>query len=276
MKKKKSNFSNLIIIIAFVIGFSLLLYPTVSNWWNSFHQTQAIADYNHVVETVAPYDKEKMLADARKYNERLAGKPQGWILTDTEKAEYESLLDVAGTGMMGYVEVPVINVSLPVYHGVEDSVLQVAVGHIEGSSLPVGGSSTHCVISGHRGLPSAKLFSNLDQVAEGDVFMLNILGETLTYEVDQIRIVEPEELDELKIQAGKDFCTLVTCTPYGVNSHRMLVRGERIENIEDFTNIGADAIEVDKFIVAVIIAVIVLFILFAGMMFVTGRKRERR
>lgn len=151
-------------------------------------------------------------------------------MTEEERAEYESLLNVSGNGIIGYIEIPMIQCSLPIYHGTEESVLQIAVGHIEGSSLPTGGAGTHCVLSGHRGLPSAKLFTDLDQLAEGDTFILRILDETLTYEVDQIRTVEPYELDDLGIEEGKDYCTLVTCTPYGINTHRLLVRGRRVDN----------------------------------------------
>ena len=229
MKKKNNKRTTVILVVLLLAGLSLLLYPTVSDYWNSFHQTRAIASY---AETVAELDNtqyDALWEAARHYNEALARRNSAFILSEAQKKEYESLLDVSGLGVMGYVEIPEINCSLPIYHGTEESVLQIAVGHIEWSSLPVGGESSHCVISGHRGLPSAKLFTNLDKLIEGDTFMLRVLDEVLTYEVDQILIVEPQETSPLKIEEGKDYCTLVTCTPYGINSYRLLVRGHRID-----------------------------------------------
>ncbi len=214
-------------------GLGLLGYPTFADWWNSFHQSRAIAGYAEKVSQIDDVDYEKMLEDARAYNKTLVEKGDGrFNMTDEEREDYNSLLNVDGNGIMGYVDIPKINVTLPVYHGTDETILQIAVGHIEGSSLPVGGKGTHCVISGHRGLPSAKLFTDLDQLQEGDIAQITILDETLTYEVDQIRIVLPNELTELAIDAEKDLLTMVTCTPYGINSHRMLVRGHRIENPE--------------------------------------------
>ena len=231
MKKKKNKRTTVLLVVLLLAGLSLLLYPTVSDYWNSFHQTRAIASY---AETVAELDNTQYDAlwdAAQRYNEALARRNMTFFLSEAQEKEYESLLDVSGLGIMGYVEIPEINCSLPIYHGTEESVLQIAVGHIEWSSLPVGGESSHCVISGHRGLPSAKLFTNLDKLTEGDTFMLRVLDEVLTYEVDQILIVEPQETGALRIEEGKDYCTLVTCTPYGINSHRLLVRGHRIDNL---------------------------------------------
>ena len=259
--------------MAFVVGLAMLLYPTISNYWNSIHQTQAIASYSNAVEDAQQSEKDLMWKQAVLYNEKLSDNTQVWKLTEAQRTEYESILDVTGTGIMGYVEIPKIHVSLPIYHGVEESVLQVAIGHLEGTSLPTGGKSTHCVISGHRGLMSAKLFSELDQLTEGDLFVLLVLDETLTYEVDQIRIVEPDELDDLKIVQGKDYCTLVTCTPYGVNSHRLLIRGHRTENAEDYANITANAVEFGAFTVAAFIAVPILIALFVWVMVTTRRKK---
>ena len=244
MKKKKKNRTTILLVVLLLAGLSLLLYPTVSDYWNSFHQTRAIATY---AETVAELDNtqyDELWDAAQRYNEALARQGSVLRLSEAQKKEYESLLDVSGLGIMGYIEIPEINCSLPIYHGTEESVLQIAVGHIEWSSLPVGGESSHCVISGHRGLPSAKLFTNLDKLTEGDTFMLRVLDEVLTYEVDQILIVEPQETGALRIEEGKDYCTLVTCTPYGINSHRLLVRGHRIDNVEeaDAVRITADAI----------------------------------
>ena len=207
-------------------------------------------------------DYEKMWQEAEAYNQKLSYQPNRWNLTEEEEEEYNRILDVGGTGIMGYIEIPEIKVSLPIYHGTDEGVLQIAVGHIPGSSLPVGGIGTHSVVSGHRGLPSAKLFTNLDELDEGDVFMIRVLDETLTYEVDKISIVEPDDLTGLEIDPELDLCTLVTCTPYGVNSHRLLVRGHRIPNLEDDSiRVTADAMQVDRLIVASAIAVPILLIL---------------
>ena len=273
--KKKGNFLNILLVLVFFVGLSLLLYPAVSDYWNSFHQTRAIASY---AETVAELDNtqyDALWEAARHYNEALARRNSAFILSEAQKKEYESLLDVSGLGVMGYVEIPEINCSLPIYHGTEESVLQIAVGHIEWSSLPVGGESSHCVISGHRGLPSAKLFTNLDKLIEGDTFMLRVLDEVLTYEVDQILIVEPQETSPLKIEEGKDYCTLVTCTPYGINSHRLLVRGHRIENLDDGTSIRitADAVQIDPVLVAPAVAAPILLLLLVWLL-VKYRKRK--
>lgn len=258
----KKNLSSIILAVVFFIGLSLLLYPTISDYWNSIHQSQAIASYTKAVAEVNDVDYEKIWNDAVEYNRRLAESKQKWILTKEEEKEYHSLLNVGGNGIMGYIEIPSINVSLPVYHGVDEAVLQIATGHIEGTSLPVGGENTHVVLSGHRGLPSAKLFTDLDLLKEGDTFILRVMDETLAYEVDQIRIVEPENLTDIVIEEGEDLCTLVTCTPYGINSHRLLVRGHRCEYVEENTvRVTADAIQIDPAIVAPIVAIPILVIL---------------
>lgn len=261
MKKKKNNLSTILLVVLLLAGLSLLLYPTVSDYWNSFHQTQAIASYAKEVENLNQEEYDKILAEAKKYNEKLAEKGTDFFLSDAEKAEYERQLDVSGIGIMGYIEIPEIKVSLPIYHGTDESALQIAVGHLEWSSLPIGGESSHCVVSGHRGLPSAKLFTNLDELEEGDLFMLRVLDEVLTYEVDQILIVEPQETEALEIEEGKDYCTLVTCTPYGINTHRMLVRGHRVENVDESAMVTSDAIQIDPLIIAPIVATPILAIL---------------
>lgn len=206
---------------------------------------------------------EEIWSAAWEYNRELVGRSTNFALSDAQKEEYEKLLDVSGTGIMGYVEIPELGVSLPVYHGTEEAVLQVAAGHLEWSSLPVGGESSHCVISGHRGLPSAKLFTDLDKLREGDVFMLRVLDEVLTYEVDKISIVEPSQVSELQIVEGEDLCTLVACTPYGINTHRLLVRGHRIENIQSSAaiRVTSDALQIDPLIVAPIAAAPILLVL---------------
>lgn len=244
-------------------GVSLLLYPSASNYWNSWHQTKAITTY---AEEVAKLDKKtyKELWDAATaYNASLLGKKYTYPLTEEQEDEYEQLLNVSGLGIMGYIEIPSIDCSLPIYHGTEESVLQVAVGHLEWTSLPVGGESTHCVLSGHRGLPSAKLFTDLDKLVEGDIFMLRVLDEVLTYEVDQILIVEPQETGALQIEEGKDYCTLVTCTPYGINSHRLLVRGHRIDNLSEAKNVQvtAEAVPIEPLLVALFVAAPILLLL---------------
>lgn len=263
MKKKKGNFINFLLVLIFFAGLSLLLYPSVSDYWNSFHQTRAITTYAENVATLDQEQYDKVWAAAQAYNASLTERENSYLLTDTQKQEYRHLLDVSGLGIMGYIEIPSIDCSLPIYHGTEESVLQIAVGHLEWSSLPVGGQSTHCVLSGHRGLPSAKLFTNLDKLDVGDVFMLRVLDEVLTYEVDQILIVEPLETASLRIVEGKDYCTLITCTPYGVNTHRLLVRGHRIENIKEAKNIRvtADAVQIEPLLVAPIVAIPFLLLL---------------
>ena len=263
MKKKKGNSITFILILVLLAGLSLLLYPSVSDYWNSFHQTQAIASYAENVATMDQARYDALWEDAKAYNASLLGRSNAYLLSEAQRAQYDELLDVSGLGVMGYIEIPSIGCSLPIYHGTEESVLQIAVGHLDWTSLPVGGASTHCVLSGHRGLPSAKLFTNLDKLVEGDVFMLRVLDEVLTYEVDQILIVEPQEVAALQIVEGKDYCTLVTCTPYGVNTHRLLVRGHRIENIEEAkaVRITADAIQIEPLLVAPIVAIPMLLLL---------------
>ena len=279
MKQKRGsdiNSSTIILVVILFAGISLLLYPTISDYWNSFHQSRAIAGYAQVVTEVDKTDYERMWKEAEKYNQSLPDKSDRWILTEEEREHYNEILNVGGTGIMGYVEIPGIHIALPVYHGVDEGVLQVAIGHIEGSSLPVGGKGTHCVISGHRGLPSAKLFTDIDELEEGDLFMMRVLDETLTYEVDQVRIVKPSQLQELAIEEDKDFCTLVTCTPYGINSHRLLVRGHRVENPRDVSSIRvtADAQQLDSRMVALTLAAVVLVILFFWSMFHPGEKTK--
>ena len=240
------------------------------------HQSRAIASYVDQVNSLDDAQYETMLEQARAYNETLVGKEDRYILDEAETAEYNSLLDVTGTGIMGYVVIPKINVRLPIYHGTDPSVLEIAIGHIAGSSLPVGGESTHCVLSGHRGLPSAKLFTDIDQLKEGDQFMLEVLGDTLTYEVDQIKVVLPDELEDIEIEEGQDLCTLVTCTPYGVNTHRLLVRGHRVDTVEqNHVRIVSDAVQVEPMTVALVIGLPVLVIVMLVRMIYAGKKHKK-
>lgn len=277
MKKKNNNWTTVFLVLLLLAGVSLLLYPSLSDYWNSVHQTRAIASYAETVSQLDTAQYDEMWKAAQDYNRSLAQRETAFALTDEQKAAYESLLDVSGLGVMGYIEIPEIDCSLPIYHGTEESVLQVAVGHLEWSNLPVGGEGTHCVLSGHRGLPSAKLFTNLDKLAVGDTFLLRVLDEVLTYEVDQILIVEPEQVDALGIVPGEDYCTLVTCTPYGINTHRLLVRGHRVENTPEAArmHVTADATQFDPLLVAPVLAIPVLLLLLM-ILLVPKRRRKSR
>lgn len=261
--KKKSSFVTVILIAAFFIGALLLLYPTISDFWNSFHQSRAIASYAEQVADLDENAYDRLWEDARIYNKTLGDRMNRFVMAEEQKKAYAALLDIADNGVMGYIEIPKVRCNLPIYHGTDEAVLQVAIGHVPGSSLPVGGESTHCVLSGHRGLPSAKLFTNLDELETGDVFMLRVLDETLTYEVDQIRTVLPNELGDLAIVEGEDYCTLVTCTPYGINSHRLLVRGHRVENHAGASTIRvtADAMQIEPLQVAPLVAAPILVVM---------------
>ena len=263
MKKKKISSSTVILILIFLAGLSLLLYPTVSDYWNSFHQSQAIATYAEQVAQLDEKDYSQYWEEANEYNRQLTQRKEIFLLNEQRQAQYDRLLNPSGTGIMGYVEIPSIKCSLPIYHGTNDAVLQVAVGHLEWTSLPTGGESTHCVVSGHRGLPSAKLFTDLDKLAKGDLFTLRVLDEILTYEVDQILVVLPSETGALQIEEGQDYCTLVTCTPYGINSHRLLVRGHRVENVAQShtIRITSDAMQIEPLLVAPVLALPILLIL---------------
>ena len=277
MKKKNNNWTTVFLVLLLLAGVSLLLYPSLSDYWNSMHQTRAIASYAETVSQLDTAQYDEMWKAAQDYNRSLAQRETAFALTDEQKAAYESLLDVSGLGVMGYIEIPEIDCSLPIYHGTEESVLQVAVGPLEWSNLPVGGEGTHCVLSGHRGLPSAKLFTNLDKLAVGDTFLLRVLDEVLTYEVDQILIVEPEQVDALGIVPGEDYCTLVTCTPYGINTHRLLVRGHRVENTPEAArmHVTADATQFDPLLVAPVLAIPVLLLLLM-ILLVPKRRRKSR
>ena len=271
----KKHGTTVILLIVLIAGLSLLLYPTLANWWNSMTQSRAVASY---VEAVAQIDDEqyaRLWNEALEYNRSLTSRDNDYLLNQEQKATYEEILDIGGLGIMGYIEVPSIGVTLPIYHGTDETVLQVAIGHLEWTSLPVGGENSHCVVSGHRGLPSAKLFTDLDKVVVGDVFIFRVLDEILTYEVDQILIVEPHETKDLHIEKGEDLCTLITCTPYGVNSHRLLVRGHRVENAEEAVTVRvtADATQIEPTIVAPILAIPMLLVLLIGLLIPKPRRR---
>lgn len=279
-KKKniRSSLTTALLFLILVAGVALLLYPSVSNYWNSFHQTKAIASYAEEVANMQNEEYDRIWQAAQQYNASLCDRSNSYILSDEQKAEYEELLDITGTGIMGYIEIESIGVSLPLYHGTEDSVLQVAIGHLDWTSLPVGGVSSHCVVSGHRGLPRAKLLTDLDKMTVGDLFIMRILDEVLTYEVDQILIVEPHVTENLLIEKGKDYCTLLTCTPYGINSHRLLVRGHRVENTQaaKTVRVTADAIQIEPLLIAPILAApVLLCLLFAVLMRDSGKKGKK-
>ena len=259
----KNNRSTILLILILLIGLSLMLYPSFADWWNSFHSSRAIASYVEQVANIDDAQYEELWDAAWDYNQSLLHRPNDFLLSDEQQEIYKSLLDFGGNGIMGYIEIPMIDVMLPIYHGTKESVLQIAVGHLDWTSLPVGGAGSHCVVSGHRGLPSARLFTDLDKLKVGDVFMLHVLNEILTYEIDQVLIVEPQNTDPLLIEPGKDLCTMITCTPYGINSHRMLVRGHRIESQEEakVIRITADAVRIEPLMVAPFVAVPILLVL---------------
>lgn len=275
---KKNSFSTIILILILVAGLSLLLYPSFSDYWNDKHQTKAIANYEAVVKNLKTEDFSQFWDSAKEFNENLLERRNIFTLTPEQKERYYQELNVTGDGVMGHIEIPTIKVRLPIYHGTSEAVLQVAVGHLDWTSLPAGGESTHAVFSGHRGLPSAKLFTDLDKVQVGDVFMLRILDQTLTYQVDQILIVLPNEVDALRVEEGKDLCTLVTCTPYGINSHRILVRGTRIANTpeEKIVRVTADAIRVKPVMVAPFLAAPILLLLLIVLLIPKPRKNRRK
>ena len=271
----KKNFSNIILLVILLAGLSLLLYPTISNKWNLNHTTRAIYSYDSVVGKTDTSEIDAMWDAAVAYNQELSSGKIDPLYNEADIQRYHELLDASGLGIMGYIEIPRVNITLPVYHGTEETVLMVGVGHIDWSSLPTGGESTHCVVSGHRGLTSARLFTDIDQLIVGDLFMLNVLDRVLTYEVDQILIVLPEELDAVKIQPGEDLCTLVTCTPYGVNSHRLLIRGHRVENeIVHNIRVTADALQIRPVMVAPFVAAPILLVLLIMMLVDTGSKKR--
>ena len=287
-KKKKRWWVDLLLVLILLIGLGIVAYPTFSDYWNSFHQSRAIISYAESVATLNTEEYEKVWDQALQYNQWMSTKSNQWQVEPEETEFYNTLLNVGGTGNMGYVSIPRINVNLPVYHGTEESVLQTSVGHIEGTSLPVGSVhdendfskvsfASHCVISGHRGLPSAKLFSDLDRMEIGDVFTFSILDQTLTYEVDAINVVEPNDSQLIEIVPEKDLVTLVTCTPYGINTHRLLVRGHRIENEKEALNarITAGAIRIDAIYAAPFIAAPVLVLMGMWVMMISTNKKHR-
>ncbi len=274
----KKHLSTIILVLVLVLGLGIMLYPSVSDWWNSFHQARAISSYSDTVATMDNEIYDQLWQEAEAYNAALAQKANPYFFTEEDQALYDSTLNVSGTGIMGYIDIPEIKCTLPIYHGTSEAVLQVGVGHIEGSSLPVGGEGTHCVLSGHSGLPSAVLFTHLEDLDIGDLFTLQIMDETLTYEVDRFNRVLPHEMDLLTIEEGKDSCTLVTCTPYGINTHRLLVHAHRVANEAATAHIRvtADAVRIDPILVSPAAAVPMLLLLFLWLMFGGGKKKPKK
>lgn len=265
----------IILLSLFFVSLCVLLYPSISQYWNSKVQSKAVSNYNDSLIEMNEQDYSRYLTDAKDYNRRLASLNYPLLEAKSIKG-YESALNIQGNGIMGYISIDKIGVELPMYHGISDSVLSVAVGHIEGSSLPIGGESTHSALSAHRGLPNAKLFTNLDKLEIGDTFTLNILGDTLTYQVDQIKTVKPNEVNDLQIEEGKDFCTLVTCTPYGINTHRLLVRGERVKTVQyKKVYISAEAYVIDRLIVAPLVALPIIFVLIMVVIFKPAKPKVK-
>ena len=274
----RKNLSTIILILIFLVGLSVMLYPSVSDAVNRKHQSRAVAGYAEEVEQLSDADYQTYFDAADAYNRQLNTTPNAFYKPDLVSG-YAQTLDISGTGIMGYITIPKISVELPIYHGTDEGVLQVAAGHLEGSSLPVGGAGTHAVISAHRGLPSAKLFTDLDELEVGDRFTITVLDRVLTYEVDQISIVLPTEIDQLLPTEGMDYVTLMTCTPYGINTHRLLVRGKRVETTESQKHIrvAADAFRIEPIIVAPILAIPMLLAALVGVLVAPHlRKRSKR
>lgn len=272
--KKKAKISTIVFGLILCIGMSVLLYPTISNLYYSHYQSQAIINYSEQVDSLEQEIYEQLLAQAEAYNQALIDNPGRFTLSDEELAEYEELLSIEGTEVIGYIEIDKIDCYLPIYHGTSDEVLQHGVGHLEGTSLPIGGESTHAVISAHRGLPSSTLFTNLDQLEEGDTFTITVLDETLTYEIDQITVVEPDDFSELEIVEGEDYVTLMTCTPYGINTHRLLVRGHRIETPTEDTS--DDTTEPTSQIPLLVAAIVLFLAAVAGLLWWMKKRRQKQ
>ena len=272
--KKKVKWSTFILLAIFFIGLSVMLYPAISSFVNSKTQSQAIVDYDKMLQSIPKEDYTKYFEDAEQYNQQLAqlGNP----LAEKDKLDrYNEILDLTGTGMIGYITIEKIGVELPVYHGTSDDVLSFAAGHLEGSSFPVGGESCHAVVSAHRGLPSAVLFTNLNYMELGDTFYFTILDKTITFQVDQIKTIDPNDVSALAIKEGEDYCTLLTCTPYGINTHRLLVRGVKIDTVKQSkVYITSDAHQIDSLIITPIIGLPILFTLMMIVLFKPVKKDD--
>ena len=271
---KKYGTTILLTVIA-AVGAGLIAYPTFSDWWNSFHQSRAVASYMEAVTDLTPEEYERLLDEGDAYNAGIAENGIKWILTEEEEEAYNGVLNVDDSGIMGYIDIPRIHIRLPIYHGTDEAILQIAIGHLSGTSLPIGGASSHCVVSGHRGLPSARLFTDIDKMVEGDTWTMTVLNRTVTYQADQIRVVEPTDVSDLAIEPGQDLCTLVTCTPYGINTHRLLVRGHRVENAQGDALVLADAMQIETIYIIPFLAAPILILLLIFMLIITGIGRRR-
>ena len=272
----KKHFSTVLLVLVFLVGLGVMLYPTVSDAVNRAHQTRAVSDYTNRIEEMSQQDFSAWFRKAEAYNEALAQDPEALYLPES-LPDYWGTLDVTGTGIMGYLSIPKINVSLPVYHGTEEAVLQIGVGHLEGSSFPIGGNSTHAVLSAHRGLPSSRLFTDLDQLEKGDIFEITVLDRVLTYEIDDISIVLPQDAEGLLVKEGEDLVTLMTCTPYGINSHRLLFRGRRIESGERIhaLTVTSEAVKLDPVVIAPILAAPLLLALLLWLLLTPGKFKKK-
>ncbi|MFK8198588.1 class C sortase [Tuanshanicoccus lijuaniae] len=276
MYLKKQDLTTKLLIVSLVVGLGLIAYPTVANWWNAFHQSRAIMDYETAISQMSNEKYQQLLNEAKAYNQQISEQGINWVLSDAERDRYNKILNVDGHGNMGYISIPKIKVNLPLYHGVSEAVLQSAIGHIEGSSLPVGGQTSHSIVSGHRGLPSSRLFTDLDRLQVGDRWTVSILNETHTYEVDQIKTVTPNDFQFLQLEPDQDLMTLVTCTPYGVNTHRLLIRGHRVENENGNAMVVAEAIQIRAIFIAPFLALPLLIILFIGFLSLSKKRQARR
>lgn len=272
----KKHLSNILLVLVFIAGLSLLLYPTIADLWNSRVQSRVVVDYNTRLSQLDKVSYQQYWDAAEAYNRKLAANPNRYHMSEEDLAEYNSVLNVTGNGIIGRIKIAKLGIEFPIYHTTRESVLQIAIGHIEGTSMPTGGPGTHVALSGHRGLPSARLFTDLDELEIGDTFVLYVLDRTLTYEVDQILVVEPTDMSGLAIDPEQDYCTLVTCTPYGINSHRLLVRGHRVENVKTRAqvNFTSDAAMIDPMNVALTIGAPMIFIWMLWMMFAPRKKRK--
>ena len=281
MRRKISTF---LFGLLFLAGFGILAYPTISNQWNTYRQSKLISNYDTKVSEMTEEDFTREWELAEAYNQTFDKNSIQTDIFGLEKSEditrteYWKVLNAAGDGIMGYITIPKINVKLSIYHGTDENVLQTGVGHLNGTKLPVGGEGNHSVLSAHRGLPSAKLFTDLDRMEKGDIFTVTVLNRILTYEVDQILIVEPTQMEALNVTDGRDYCTLLTCTPYGINSHRMFVRGHRIDNIEEekVVVIAAEARRIPTYYVIPAVGIPLLFVSLIIMLTVSGRKRPKK
>lgn len=262
MKKSKAGIILVLMLFAGVCG---LLYPSVSQYWNSKTQTRAIDNYQDILNSLKEEDYDAFFQEAHTYNAQL-NELSAPLLEYRQLDGYNNILNINGNGIMGYVSIPKLGVEIPIYHGISSEVLNVACGHLEGTSLPVGGESTHCILSAHRGLPHARLFTDLDKMELGDTFQITVLNQMLTYQVDQIKVVRPDEINDIQIIAGEDLCTLLTCTPYGINSHRLLVRGTRIENAAPKLYVTSNAYRIDSLVATPVVAAPILLMLLIVLM----------